>query len=125
MIRLRIKFKDYSLYFFRFEPKGLPLVFLSKGQMFTNSKSNVLPRMKSLGNSDLPMVTNVLVDLPHYLYSCVGKPGVRTVGQFFDVSSFKMEIEYRLIGPLNVRYLVVNQSRIKLCHHCIFKCQSE
>ena len=40
-----------------------------------------------LGNSDLPMVTNVIVDLPHYLYSCVGKPGVRTVGQFFDVSS--------------------------------------
>ena len=72
----------------RFEPKGSPLVFLSKGKMYSNSKSNVLPRFKEVGSTTFPLVDDVIVDLAHFLYSSVNKPGVKTIRQLFNVSNF-------------------------------------
>ena len=84
--------------------------------MYTNSKSNILPRLKSRGNTELPMVNDVIIDLPHYLYSCVSKPGVRTISQFFDVSTHFLLIWNLYIVWLVqfISYLNVNQSKRKV-----------
>lgn len=55
--------------------------------MYTNAKSNVLSRFRDLGGTDLPIVEDLVVDLPHFLYKCVNKAGVKTFNHLFSVSS--------------------------------------
>ena len=71
----------------RYEPKGLPLVFLSKGKMYSNSKSAVVPRFKELGSCTSPVVDNVVVDLRHFLYSSASKPALKNIRDLFNVSN--------------------------------------
>ena len=71
----------------RYEPKGLPLVFPSKGKMYSNSKSAVVPRFKELGSCTSPVVDNVVVDLRHFLYSSASKPALKNIRDLFNVSN--------------------------------------
>ena len=80
-----LNFSKFKLVNSRYEPKGLPLVFLSKGAMYSNDKAGVLPRLRALGSVDSPLVDAVVVDVAHLLYSCVGKLGVRTFENLFAV----------------------------------------
>ena len=71
----------------RYEPKGLLLVFPSKGKMYSNSKSAVVPRFKELGSCTSPVVDNVVVDLRHFLYSSASKPALKNIRDLFNVSN--------------------------------------
>ena len=72
---------------FRYEPKGLPLVFLSKGKMYQNSKSAVLPRFRAISpDIQRPLVDAVVIDLAHLLYKCVERAGVKIIENLFNVS---------------------------------------
>ena len=69
----------------RYEPNDIPLVFVSKGKMYSNAKANILTRLRLEGNVQQPLVESVVVDLSHFIYTAAQKPAVRFFGDLFLV----------------------------------------
>jgi hypothetical protein len=54
--------------------------------MFKNDKSKVLPRFKTIGSVERPDTDVVIVDMPHLLYSCASRTGVKRIIDLGNVS---------------------------------------